>query len=101
MEGKSGPPTSTSTDLSVSPQFLALDGHAVHQETPGDDTRCQYSVPVSNDPDELLRLTVSAMMAAGDIDAATALLEVARRRKAPLPDNVHPLSPSARKGGKS
>jgi hypothetical protein len=39
-------------------------------------------------------------MAEGDIDSATALLEVARRRKAPLPANVLPLG-SAKKGGKS
>lgn len=57
----------------------------------------QNSRPIIEGPDELLRATVSAMMAAGDIDAATALLEVARRRKAPLPDNVRPLD-AARKG---
>jgi hypothetical protein len=57
----------------------------------------QNSRPQSGDPDELLRSTVSAMMATGDIDAATALLEVARRRKAPLPDNVSTLDASRRR----
>ncbi len=72
-----------------------------HQQNDEERTRAngsgQNSRPIIEGPDELLRATVSAMMAEGDIDAATALLEVARRRKAPLPDNVRPLD-AARKG---
>ncbi len=73
-------------------------GHVENDEEPrGTTSGGQNPRPIIEGPDELLRATVSAMMAAGDIDAATALLEVARRRKAPLPDNVRPLGAS-RKG---
>lgn len=72
--------------------------HGENDEDSSRDTRGgQNPRPQSEDPDELLRSTVSAMMAAGDIDAATALLEVARRRKAPLPDNVSTLDEARRR----
>lgn len=80
------------------PHDAVVSEHApTDEKTTGDDSVGRNSRPIIEGPDELLRATVSAMMAAGDIDAATALLEVARRRKAPLPDNVRTLD-AARKG---
>lgn len=79
-------------DDSLTSGQLESDGERTRGNSGGQNSR-----PIIEGPDELLRATVSAMMAAGDIDAATLLLEVARRRKAPLPDNVRALD-AARKG---
>lgn len=84
----------------VSPQFSHTADSPNEGITRGATTERQNPAPVFEGLDGALRLAVDAAMREGDIDAATALLEVARRRKAPLPDNVRPLAPSARKGGK-
>lgn len=97
MDGKSGPPTTLGLDPVVSPQFLALDGLAVHQETTGHTTERQYSLPLFVTLDRVLELAVQRAMSEGDITSAKALLDVAQRRRATLPDNVRPLD-AARKG---
>lgn len=85
-------------DESVTSGHLESDDERTHENGSGQNSRA-----IIEDPDELLRATVIAMMAAGDIDAATALLEVARRRKAPLPDNIRKLGsyPTGFRKGKS
>lgn len=97
MEGKSGPPNPVSAREAVFQPFPHSEQIQKHEESSDATTRRHYSLPVLSDPDELLRLTVSALMAEGDIDSATALLDVAKRRRATPPDNVSQLDARRRK----
>ena len=63
----------------------------------GDDSAGQNSRTIIETLDEVLALAVQRAMSEGDITSAKALLDVAERRRATLPDNVRPLD-QARKG---
>jgi len=57
----------------------------------------QNSRPLLGSLDEALELAVRLAMSEGDLDSATALLEVAKRRRAVAPDNVSSLDARRRK----
>lgn len=97
MEGKSGRPTQSARHPVVSPQFLPAEEGPVHQETTGQTTERQNSLPLFLTLDQLLELAVQRAMSEGDMTSAKALLDVAERRRATLPDNVRTLD-AARKG---
>ncbi len=80
-------------DGRVVPGHLENDEERTRENGSGKNSR-----PIIEGLDGALRAAVEAAMKEGDFEAATALLEVSRRRKAPLPDNVRPLSDAARKG---
>lgn len=79
-------------DGRVVPGHLENDEERTRENGSGKNSR-----PIIEGLDGALRAAVEAAMKEGDFEAATALLEVSRRRKAPLPDNVRPLDAS-RKG---
>lgn len=81
----------------VSPVFSHTVEPPVHQETTGNGTERQNSLPLIESLGEALNLAVNLALKEGDITSAKALLEVVERRRATLPDNVRPLD-AARKG---
>lgn len=81
----------------VSPDFLHADEGLVDQVTTRSTTERQNSLPLFETLDQVLELAVQRAMSEGDITSAKALLAVAERRCATLPDNVRPLD-AARKG---
>lgn len=99
-EVRSGPPTSEGIDTPVFKPFSPTASTPVGVVQPHKTTDCHYSLPVFESLAEVLEFAVQLAMREGDMSSAKALLDVAERRRATLPDNVRPLAPSARKGGK-
>lgn len=67
------------------------------EERPRENSSGQNSRPIIETLDQALELAVQRAMSEGDLASAKALLSVAERRRATLPDNVRQLD-SARKG---
>lgn len=79
-------------------QGAVVSGHSPNSEkTTGDDSAGQNHRTIIESLDQALELAVQRAMSEGDITSAKALLAVAERRRATLPDNVRPLD-AARKG---
>lgn len=97
MEGESGRPTATVKCHVVSPAFSHTGDGSSDVVTPRPTTERQNSLPVLSTLTEVLELAVRLAMSEGDFDAAGALLEVAKRRRATLPDNVSTLDSSRRR----
>jgi integrase len=81
----------------VSPQFSHAAEPPTDQATTGETTKRQNSLPLFETLDQVLALAVQRAMSEGDMTSAKALLDVAERRRATLPDNVRTLD-AARKG---
>lgn len=97
MDGTSGRPTRGPHHALVSPGFSHTSDPPNDTVTPRATTERQNSLPLFETLDQVLALAVQRAMSEGDMASAKALLDVAERRRATLPDNVRPLD-AARKG---
>jgi hypothetical protein len=80
-----------------SPAFLHTGDDPNDVVTPHATTERQNPLPLFGDLDEVLAVAVQLAMSEGDFDTVSALVEVAKRRRAAAPDNVSRLDARRRK----
>jgi hypothetical protein len=94
---KSARSTQESSPHVVSPVFSHTGDDPNDLVTPQFTTERQNSLPLPSTLSEALELAVQLAMKEGDMTSAKALLDVAERRRATLPDNVSPIDASRRR----
>ena len=88
---------SEATHSVVLPAFLHMGEDPNDAVTPHATTERQNPLPLFGDLDEVLAVAVQLAMSEGDFDTVSALVEVAKRRRAAAPDNVSRLDSSRRR----
>ena len=88
--------TKASSDVNI-PAFLHTGDAPNDPVTPRATRERHYSLPLFESLDEVLEVAVQFAMREGDMLAAKALIDVAERRRATLPDNVSTLAERRRK----
>lgn len=97
VDVKSARSTPEARDPVDSSMFSHTAENPIHAGSPHSTTQRQNSLPLPETLTEAIELAVRLAMSEGDLDSATALLEVAKRRRATLPDNVSQLDARRRK----